>query len=1334
MGRSFLLAALLCLACEVRAHDTKSFLPFAGLEELAPRRIHDFCGGEGVIAEDGRRLRLCQHSFKRTLEDGGDVELGWRMHADPDSILSLDVEAQHGAGVVSCAPGALELDMPRGRAERLAPGHLVIASRFVHGCRHLGQEHLYGRVREVRRGGSGSKGGSSRLRLATEELPSFAHAVPSLAFHFSYMPAEARDHVKHPEMRTDFGSNREFLQSKRRLMATPFQLIDKLNDMAKKEGVEEDDGGFQQGSRTASSVHNRHSILNFAPKQLSNFGWNWNFLTNTTESPNFDVEIPGAEGVIKVRHPYVKVHAGIYLNFSSEFSLITKAPKVRWTAGIHGHGYFQARVLANLNTTASAKVNPFSTFKLPLLESMRAPQWFEKIDLAVGSMPVSVEPGFQFDARMYHSGTFHGAMAVGGRTHGVFSPSLSYDSQKGFDVNMQATLLDSDVWPPLWMIFTKRFELGVMFMPTILMRGDFAGLKKSTLAIDMQQFLNLTVTRGPEPPPQQLGGEQKTLTIYPLRVMGLDANGGQRQYKVRIDTNGQTLETSSQMNWGQVAFHDHVSQFDAGKVSEAAAAAQTIVVTVIEIDERSPALAAKTLGWGEVRCTSFEHGECRPSPTLVRIRSGGADVAAVELAVLWDDAPELWLGSHVHGMVVSFPEVVLRGDVLASSSTPDDNSSDVDDSPPLTLHLTHGGITYVAPLVQEAGGAVLPTFRGGSAVDLGTGFLRSWLPCAPESGARCEPSRLEIYRGGAQVAASVIPELDWTSPAPKSGLFLAGSGRKDHNSMHAPALLPLQAPGNGSDSPAVVKMRVDALSPLSSSLFLKPGAGSKVSLGGSQSFAWTLADVDREARYSFELSVLRRTRSASNGSVVDGSQPRVQGHALVPVPGASYAATLECAPQPMGGLPAEEVPCSFEQALPFEGGSYEAGDVAAVLLRWTRGGRRHQLLSPAFEIAATASEAPPAHTRRLWSQAAWNERVQQHESCRESDLRFRLGAGMLVRGRADHLGLPRGFPVLGDLGSQPELNTGFHKIAAIKPGTDARDLLPDALCKDGLCEGALPGCREASFEKRHYPFLRFAFNRRFYYSDKTKGKFHGAVKEALAYAFSILPEVLDVAIREFNESQSAAVHEETSTTTEPPRTLSTTVSATAKQGRAVPSLPVRLPSLPAAGASNSTTHAPYFTRWWQHVERRLGEPAGAAGAEADGERSDGMPERHHVTVRFAQGVPFTVDRPLVEMMLRHGYFMEVEDDAAHRLGPLRISSFSVEGEGGAAPARGDPGVAASSPASPSPTGARALARLPCILGLLSAASAALLLTGIRWRTRGTPIYAVQGQMEAGLVE
>ena len=128
--------------------------------------------------------------------------------------------------------------------------------------------------------------------------------------------------------------------------------------------------------------------------------------------------------------------------------------------------------------------------------------------------PAKIEPGFQFQAfiqrmsrgpratsirtvqvEFYHKGPFKGFLTFGGRrfchhsmaehgnacqlvpasTHGVMQPILSYDSEtawgsvlrclrlpsilpsslQGFTQSIQGLLHDTDIWPPMYLIFTK---------------------------------------------------------------------------------------------------------------------------------------------------------------------------------------------------------------------------------------------------------------------------------------------------------------------------------------------------------------------------------------------------------------------------------------------------------------------------------------------------------------------------------------------------------------------------------------------------------------------------------------------------------------------------------------------------------------------------------------------------------------------------------------------------------------------------------------------------------------------------------------------------------------
>lgn len=196
--------------------------------------------------------------------------------------------------------------------------------------------------------------------------------------------------------------------------------------------------------------------------------------------------------------------------------------------------------------------------------------------------------------------------------------------------------------------------------------------------------------------------------------------------------------------------------------------------------------------------------------------------------------------------------------------------------------------------------------------------------------------------------------------------------------------------------------------------------------------------------------------------------------------------TKKCQSMALAGMSASEAPCSFTEVMSI-GSGYTVGDQVVVRVQWMQEGISHEEYSPAFEVVGKAAarrlhaeerevraQRWGSYTRRLFSKENWDNRIGQHQQgCDTKDLHFQLGAGMLVRGRVDNVGVPKGFPMIGGLDESPELTTGFRRVGAVKPGTDARDLLPAFLCQGGLCKGALPGCTKADFNQLYTPKITF---------------------------------------------------------------------------------------------------------------------------------------------------------------------------------------------------------------------------------------------------------------------
>jgi len=258
-------------------------------------------------------------------------------------------------------------------------------------------------------------------------------------------------------------------------------------------------------------------------------------------------------------------------------------------------------------------------------------------------------------------------------------------------------------------------------------------------------------------------------------------------------------------------------------------------------------------------------------------------------------------------------------------------------------------------------------------------------------------------------------------------------------------------------------------------------------------------------------------------------------------------------------------------------------------------------------------------------------------------------------------------------------------------------------CQMGLCQGFLPGCSKGNDKSLYVPSMTFNFNRPFHFHNGSQGRFSGLMQHALAYAFSTLPESIDIMIKEWNSTASGSHHSVSRTTTSGPGDWwSGRPSQTSP-----PSVEQPTPS-PAAKEDSALTNA--FKKWWSGATgRRLqAEPGSQRSSLQVGDHDDvsGTLGRHQVRIRFVEGVPFVIDRPLIEMMMQNGYFdLDVQDDASGE-SPLEITGFSID--------------------SGFPQGARALAAKrvapPCCTALATAAAlcgvATVLVLRARRETRG----------------
>jgi hypothetical protein len=1254
----------------------------------------------------------------KSLDDGGEVSLGWRMEVDPDTILSVDTESSHGVRLLRCGPDELQLEMPEKHLQRhIRVGSVIVASSFVHQCGHLGRYHMYHRVKEVRdisRTGIGSPAAASlplRVTLATNELPSLAHALPSVSFNFSYMPAEALDPSPFPLMRTNFGQTDPDFEAHNPARSRQRHNRDTDSRRLQAFGT---GGGAQFGlppggfppsafsayhpSAVGNGLETMDKLLTLIPKQMSNFGWNWNFFMNDTEEPEFNYTLPGIDGYMKLKQPYVKVHAGIYLNFSSHFKSIREAPKVAWKAGVDAHGVVSGRMLTDIKSTSKITEDPFHLFQLPLLEELGDIMWFEKIDFSVGAMPLAVQPGFQFKAEMYHTGLIDGTVQLGGKTNFVVKPEIRFDSELGFFSGIKADFKDTDLYPPLWIVATNHFEMGVALEPQFWLGGQFGTIENSKAGFELRPYLNMTIKRDGA---DLVGKDTKTLIAYPFRIMGLP-NRFNKKYKAKISANGVDHETSPELNWGQVSFHDHISKFDCGAMPQDAMLTDAIKVTLIEVDDSSGKDVERKLGTSDVQCTTMLNGQCQPSPSTVQFEIGGAN-AYIEMAVLWEDNPIPWFASRIRAVALSFPKVSLREVALQKAVPSLSSASGPTDK--FTLKITHAGRSYASEIKgpSKLGSQVL--FEGTQTLDLGPTFLENWMPCHVQG---CESGQLELFYGTHRIAWRNLPEIPWnsiTDSYPDSGstdvdkLFDRDTEKEKKESLvqktvttavmqavtdvavstaqtaslvtqKIPLSVALTADGKPGPPVAIVSMSASVADPSHGSFFLKPEHAAKASVGHPYTFDFTVANVNDDVDYSFRYSALKMVPAASVDKHAAVKSATVGGQILKEVEGSHKAVTARCQRNSIPGINLRKPPCSFAYDLELSRGSYAMNDYIVLMVKWMEGNQEHIIYSPPLEIASHSSG------RRLFTEEDWNQRLaSRKQTCEQKDLNFRVGFGMMTRAKLedDMSGI---FPMIGQ--KRPQISTGFQKLAEDDlVNSKADKLLPDNLCNEGVCSGRMPGCTEANFEMMHFPELLFNFNRDFLYEDLGEGT--DSLKEVLAYAFSTLPEAVEMTIERLNS---------TGTTTQSPYAGFQPTVQWPSGYKGYPYPAGATPSMPGvySGFQPTPTYGGFqpqptyagmpagaypmmpvpgipAVQGGTSPSRRLRARNGAASHAARKSPPSEPLQGRSARVRFTKGLPLIVDRPLVEMMLRHGMFAPVNDDLSHVHGPLFIEDFEVHDTG-----------------------------------------------------------------------
>jgi hypothetical protein len=283
------------------------------------------------------------------------------------------------------------------------------------------------------------------------------------------------------------------------------------------------------------------------------------------------------------------------------------------------------------------------------------------------------------------------------------------------------------------------------------------------------------------------------------------------------------------------------------------------------------------------------------------------------------------------------------------------------------------------------------------------------------------------------------------------------------------------------------------------------------------------------------------------------------------------------------------------------------------------------------------------------------------EDCTDNNLTFSMGAGLYIKSTLKHLTVPDNFPVLGGIAEAPDITSGYVSLTPNGPMINETfaDLFPQELCADGMCVGELPGCPSNEHDMRAYPRIPFHLSRNFtFYRESSR-----SIQHLIAYAFSVLPEVVDVTVASVAEHQLGAMYAciarpgmeafaQACSTVPREACLHHVRCEWADVSKPTTTTPPLLETAYAAYGAPSTSGAPPLLPVVTTTTA-----AGFFGRLLTPETEEEAFQTDKLEISFNGGLPYIVDKQLMEVLIRHGAFDDIGD--ADGKGPMNIVQFDV---------------------------------------------------------------------------
>ena len=262
----------------------------------------------------GRKgFRRYHHIEAHHHPDGSELHLRWEVEANPDTIMSVDMEHTNGMRVLECSERHLQLWVPERHVANVGSWHHIVASDHLHGCSHLqgipqagdwenhNTKNLYHRVEEVSNvDRTESPGNGAKVTFRTSELKSPAEIFPFVDWSYRYTPVEAKElstltaeqqqrrlqgfqfQSSQPTFTNQVspgGAGGSSLPGEDGLPNTKSESMDSAVDGDVEMGNTQYDTSFTPTTENVDSIFN----LGAADKQMSKLHWNWDYDANCTK-------------------------------------------------------------------------------------------------------------------------------------------------------------------------------------------------------------------------------------------------------------------------------------------------------------------------------------------------------------------------------------------------------------------------------------------------------------------------------------------------------------------------------------------------------------------------------------------------------------------------------------------------------------------------------------------------------------------------------------------------------------------------------------------------------------------------------------------------------------------------------------------------------------------------------------------------------------------------------------------------------------------------------------------------------------------------------------------